>query len=361
MMKKSIFSPFKIGNIEFKNRIFMSPMCQYSAKDGLVNDWHKTHYISRAIGGVGAIIIEATAVEPKGRISPNDLGLWNDKQQNAFKELITSIKEYGAKVGIQLAHAGRKGSTNPPWSKNKTLTAQEGGWQTIAPSPIPFSETFKTPKEMNQEDIENTILYFKQAAKRSIDAGFDFIEIHIAHGYLLHEFLSPISNKRTDNYGGSFENRCRLPLEIVSSIKSIMPAGMPLFVRISAVDWVDGGWDIEQSVNFCKMLKKNGVDLIDVSSGGLVDYEEIPANYGFQTEFSQIIKKESDIATGSVGMIVNPYQAEHIISSNQADIVLLGRALLHNPYWALHAAEFLNHKDKINWANQYLRASHLRY
>jgi len=353
-VESALFSSVTIGTMQVKNRIFMSPMCQYSAVEGFVNEWHKTHYISRAVGGVGLIILEATAIEPNGRISPFDLGIWNDKQKKSLEILVNSVKRYECKIGVQLAHSGRKGSRDVPWRGGKALNKEEGGWDIAAPSPIPFDDKSETPKEMTQRDIQNTIEHFTNAAFRCAEAGFDFVEIHMAHGYLLHEFLSPLSNKRSDMYGGNFENRCRFPIEVAQSIRNVIPKDMPLFVRISASDWVEGGWDIEQSVNFAKKLKEIGIDFIDVSSGGLVNYAQIKESYGFQTEFASRIKKEVNLLTGSVGMIVNAYQAEHIISSCQADAVFLGRALLYDPYWAIHAAKTLN--CKVDLPKQYLRA-----
>ncbi len=353
-MESSLFSPIKIGAMQVKNRIFMSPMCQYSATDGLANEWHKIHYVSRAIGGVGAVVLEATAVEPNGRISPFDLGIWNDEQKKSLEILVNSVKRYECKIGLQLAHSGRKGSRDVPWMGGKALSEKEGGWDIVAPSPIPFDDKSQTPKAMTQFDIQNTIEHFKNAALRCVEAGFDFVEIHMAHGYLLHEFLSPLSNKRSDKYGGSFENRCRFPLEVAKSVRKIIPNDMPLFVRISASDWAYGGWDIDQSVEFVKKLKSVGVDFTDVSSGGLVSCAQVKESYGFQTEFASRIKKETSLPTGSVGMIVNAYQAEHTISSCQADAVFLGRALLYDPYWTIHAAKTLN--CRVDLPKQYLRA-----
>ncbi len=356
-MSKLLFSPIKIGNIEFKNRIFMSPMCQYSASDGLVNDWHIIHYASRAIGGVGAIIIEAAAVEPNGRITPFDLGIYNTEQTDAFKEMIETIKNYvsDVKIGLQLAHAGRKGSKDVPWKKEKALSEAEGGYDIIAPSAIAFNELSAVPKQMKKEDMEYVCDSFVNAAQNALKAGFDFLEIHMAHGYLLHEFLSPVTNKRKDEYGGSFQNRIKFPLEIAEAVRKTA-SDIPVFVRISATDWIEGGWDIAQSVEFVKILKEVGIDLIDVSSGGLADVP-IDADYGFQSKFSKIIKNEAKIDTSSVGLIVNPYQAEHILASEQADAVILGRVLLTNPYWPIQAAETLG--VDIKRPNQYVRAKNI--
>lgn len=353
-MENKLFSKVKIRDLEFRNRIFMPPMCQYSANDGVLNEWHITHYLTRSIGGVGGIIVEASAVEPRGRITPNDLGIYNDLQENEFSKLTRLVKEHGAKIGIQLAHAGRKASNDVPWRNEQTLDVSHGGWDVIAPSPIPFDNESLVPKEMTRKDILEVLNAFESAAKRAVRAGFEFIEIHMAHGYLLHEFLSPLTNKRNDDFGPSFEKRIRFPLDVAQKIRSAIPKDMPLFVRISATDWIDGGWDVDQSIDFAKRLKKIGVDLIDVSTAGISPEAVIPADFGFQTKFSSMIRQKSNILTGSVGMIVDPYQAEHILCTEQSDIVLLGRELLRNPYWPLHAAKIL--KQNINWPLQYLRA-----
>lgn len=353
-MQSLLFSPIKIGSVEFKNRIFMSPMCQYSASEGLINDWHIVHYASRAIGGVGGVIVEATAVEPRGRITPFDLGLYEDNQITGFKKLVKIVKNYGAQIGVQLAHAGRKGSKDVPWRDEKPLSVKENGYEVIAPSAIAFDENSFIPKTMNKTDIAYVKEAFVNAAVRAKQAGFDFVEIHMAHGYLLHEFLSPISNKRDDEYGGSLENRMRFPLEVAKAVKEVI-SDLPVFVRISATDWVEGGWNLTQSIEFVKRLKTVGIDLIDVSSGGLVN-ASINTNFGYQVGFSKAIKDEAKILTSAVGLIVNAYQAEHILSTNQADIVVLGRALLSDPYWSLHAGRLLG--MDIQWQPQYLRARH---
>ncbi len=323
----------------------------------MVNDWHTIHYASRAVGGVGAVIVEATAAEPNGRITPFDLGIYNAEQTDAFKEMIETIKKHvnDVKIGLQLAHAGRKGSKDVPWKKEKALSKAEGGYDIIAPSAIAFNELYAVPKEMKKDDMEYVFNSFVNAAKNALKAGFDFLEIHMAHGYLLHEFLSPITNKRQDEYGGSFENRIKFPLDIAEAVRKTA-SDVPVFVRISAIDWIEGGWDIAQSVKFAKILKEIVIQLIDVSSGGLADVP-INADYGFQSKFSKIIKDEAEINTSSVGLIVNPYQAEHILASGQANIVMLGRALLANPYWAVQAAEVLG--VDIEWPNQYARAKNI--
>jgi len=350
-----LFSPIKIRNIELKNRIAVSPMCQYSSINGVPTDWHLVHLGSRAVGGAGLIITEATAVSPEGRISPDDAGIWNDEQVNAYKRITSFIKSQNSVSGIQLAHAGRKASTYSPWKGNGEVKVENGGWQTIAPSSIPFTENFPHPKEMNENDIKLIIDQFGKAAKKSIKAGFEVIELHFAHGYLVHEFYSPLSNHRKDNYGGSLENRCRLAIEIAKSVRETIPDGTPLFARISSTDWVDGGWDIDQSVQLAKWLKDVGVDLIDCSSGGNVSNAKIPAGPGYQIPFAEKIKKEAKILTGGVGLITTAEQAEEIIKSEKADVVLLARELLRDPYWALHAAKKLN-VDLTDWPKQYLRA-----
>ncbi|OSS41724.1 NADH-dependent flavin oxidoreductase [Desulfurella amilsii] len=357
-MKNLLFSPITIQDVVFKNRVFMSPMCQYSAQDGLVNEWHITHYLSRAIGGVGGIIVEASAVEPRGRITPYDLGIYNSEQKDAFSKLVELIKKLSpdTKIGIQLAHAGRKGSKDKPWLGEKLLTKQENGYETIAPSPIAFDEDSSVPKQMDKKELNFVKESFVNSAKMAKEAGFDFIELHMAHGYLSHEFLSPLSNIREDEYGGNLQNRLRYPLEIAKSVKEEIN-NMPLFVRVSATDWAKGGWDLESSAEFAKQLKLLGVDLIDVSSGGLVSYAQLETDFGYQTFFSSTIKHKANVLTSAVGLIANAYQAEHILSTKQADIIVLGRALLSDPYWCLHAAKALN--VDIDWPNQYLRAKHI--
>jgi 2,4-dienoyl-CoA reductase-like NADH-dependent reductase (Old Yellow Enzyme family) len=350
-----LFSPLKIRNEELKNRIAVSPMCQYSCKDGIVNDWHLVHLGSRAVGGAGLILTEAAAVSPEGRISPDDAGIWNDEQANAFKRITAFIKSQKAVPGIQLAHAGRKASTYSPWKGSGKVSIEKGGWQTLAPSAIPFSDNYPNPKVMDEKDIKLVIEQFQKAAERSIEAGFEIIELHFAHGYLVHEFLSPLSNHRTDKYGGNLENRCRLSIEIAKSVRGVIPNGIPLFVRISSTDWVEGGWNIEHSIQLAKWLKEVGVDLIDCSSGGNVSNAKIPAAPGYQIPFAERIKKEANILTGGVGLITEAHQAEEIIAGGKADIVLLAKEMLRDPYWALHAAKELN-ANLQDFPNQYLRA-----
>ncbi len=350
-----LFSSIKIREVELKNRIAVSPMCQYSSVNGEPNDWHLVHLGSRAVGGAGLILTEATAISPEGRISPDDAGIWNDKQAELYKRITSFIKLQNAVPGIQLAHAGRKASTYSPWKGTGKVDLENGGWQTLAPSPIPFADNFPDPKEMDENDIRMVITQFVQAAQRSINAGFEVIELHMAHGYLVHEFLSPLSNKREDKYGGSLKNRCRLAIDIAKAVRKAIPEGVPLFARISSTDWTEGGWDIEQSVQLVKWLKEEGVDLIDCSSGGNVAKAQIPLGPGYQIPFSQKIKIDADILTGGVGLITSPEQAEQIIVTGQADIVLLAREMLRDPYWALHAAKKLN-VDLMDFPKQYLRA-----
>ena len=350
-----LFTPLKIRNVELKNRIAVSPMCQYSSENGFPSDWHLVHLGSRAVGGAGLVITEATAVSPEGRISPDDAGIWEEEQANAYKKITSFIKSQNAVPGIQLAHAGRKASTFSPWKGKGEVKVENGGWQTLAPSPTPFADNFSIPKEMSEADIKLVIEQFVKASLRSIDAGFEVIELHFAHGYLVHEFFSPISNLRKDTYGGTLENRCRLAIEISKAVRETIPKETPLFARISSTDWVEGGWDIEQSVQLTKWLKDIGVDLIDCSSGGNVPNAKIPVEPGYQIPFSERIKKETGILTGGVGLITTAEQAEEIISSGKADIVLLARQMLREPYFALHAAKKLN-VDLKDFPNQYLRS-----
>ena len=349
-----LFSPLKIREISLKNRIIVSPMCQYSSRDGMPNDWHFVHLGSRAVGGAAVVIMEATAVSTEGRISPDDAGIWNDEQAEAYKKITAFISAQNSIPAIQLAHAGRKASTYSPWKGRGRINIDEGGWQTIAPSTIPFTENYPNPKEMNTDDIEIVINQFKKAAERSLEAGFKLIELHMAHGYLVHEFLSPLSNFRKDKYGGSLENRCRLAIEITEAVRKFIPEGFPLFARISATDWTEGGWDINQSIQLAKWLKNAGADLIDCSSGGNIADAKIPAGPGYQVPFSQMIKKEVGILTGSVGLITSPMQAESVVRTNQSDVVILAREILRNPYWPLQAAKQLN--VDVDWPVQYLRA-----
>ena len=336
----SLFSAFSLRGLEFRNRVFVSPMCQYSSRDGLPNDWHMVHLGSRAVGGAGLVCVEATGVSPEGRISPGDTGLWSEEHTRAFAPIASFIKSQGARAAIQLAHAGRKASTDLPWRGGKPLGEGQGGWQTIAPSAVPFGD-WPAPREMNGADIETVVRQFADAARRALEAGFEVVELHMAHGYLLHEFLSPLSNRREDEFGGSLENRARFPLQVAEAVRAVWPDGLPLFARISGTDWVEGGWDVEQSVVLSRWLKERGVDLIDCSTGGLVPGARIPAGPGYQVPFAEAIRREAGVATGAVGLITEPEQAEEVIASGRADAVFLARAELRDPYWPLHAARRL--------------------
>ncbi len=349
-----LFSPLFIGNLKLKNRIFVSPMCQYSSVEGMPNDWHLVHLGSRATGGAALVIAEATAVSPEGRISPGDLGIWSDKHAEAFKRITDFIKSQGAVPGIQIAHAGRKASTKIPWLGSGALTDEEGAWETLAPKKLAFADNYPGPKEMSLKDMEDVIRQFKEAALRSLQAGFQIIEIHMAHGYLLHEFLSPLTNKRNDEYGGSLEARINFPLKIARTVREALPGGFPLLVRISATDWMEGGWDLPQSIYLSRRLKEEGVDMIDCSSGGLVPDAKIPAGPGYQIPFAEAIKSEAGIMTAGVGLITKPEQADLIIKSGKADAVLLAREFLRDPYWPLHAASALG--VDVRWPEQYKRA-----
>ncbi len=353
-MPSKLFSLLTLRGLEFRNRIFLSPMCQYSSENGMPNEWHFVHLGSRAVGGVSLVMVEATSVSPEGRISPWDSGIWSDEHAQAFKRLTEFIKEQGARPGIQIAHAGRKASTDVPWRGGGPLAQDVGGWQTMAPSPLAFDEPSPKPTEMTKEDMERVVAQFAAAARRGCEAGFEVVEIHMAHGYLLHQFLSPISNHRRDDYGGTLENRTRFPLRVARAVREMWPPELPLFVRISCTDWVEGGWDLNQAVQFCRWLKEVGADLIDCSSGGLVPYAKIPAAPGYQTPFAAEIRHKVGIATGAVGLITHPVQAEQIVATGQADAVFLAREMLRNPYWPRHAAGILN--AEIPWPPQYLRA-----
>ncbi|MNX48895.1 NADPH dehydrogenase [compost metagenome] len=354
-MASLLFSPLTIKKITLKNRIVISPMCQYSAVDGFANDWHLVHLGSRASGGVGLIIQEATAVSPEARISPADLGIWKDEHIQKLKTINEFIVSQNAIPGIQLAHAGRKASVSAPWEGNKKLDFAQGGWQTVSSSAIPYhdGEPF-LPEALDKDGIQKVISDFKSATKRAVEAGYQVVEIHGAHGYLLHQFLSPLTNNRTDAYGGSFENRIRFTLEIVEAVQSEWPSELPLFVRISATDWAEGGWSPEESVKLSEILKEKGVDLIDVSSGGLVSHQQIPLHPNYQVPFAEKIKKEANILTGAVGLITHAIQAEEILKNNQADLVLFARESLRNPNLPLDFARDLN--DDIQWPKQYERA-----
>ncbi len=349
-----LFEPVRIRNIELKNRVVVSPMCQYSSVDGFANDWHLVHLGSRAVGGAGVVFTEATAVSPEGRITPSDLGIWKDDHIDFLKRITTFIETHGAAPAIQLAHAGRKASHHVPWKGSAPLSVDEGAWQTLAPSAIPYKESDPLPKEMSKEEIQKVINDFTDAAKRSIKAGFKIFEIHAAHGYLINEFMSPLSNVRTDEYGGAFENRIRLLLEIVTAVRKSISNEFPLFVRISATDWIDGGWTADDSVKLSAILKDKGVDVIDCSTGGNISSQKITVTPLYQVPYAEKIKKETGILTGAVGMITTEQQAEEILSKKQADLILLARQFLRDPYFPLHAAKKLN--VDIPWPEQYDRA-----
>jgi len=353
-MASKLFSPLQIKSLTFKNRITISPMCQYSSIDGFANNWHLVHLGSRASGGAALIIQEATSVSPEGRISPSDLGLWKDEQIEKLQAINQFIISQNSIPGIQLAHAGRKASMSEPWNGNKRLDEANGGWDPVAPSAISNHSNEKPPIGLDKIGIQKLVSDFKSATKRAVQAGFQVLEIHAAHGYLLHQFLSPLSNARTDEYGGSFENRIRLVLEIIEAVQSEWPENLPLFVRISATDWADGGWNIEESVQLCQLLKEKGVDLIDVSSGGLVSHQQIPVGPGYQVPFAERIKKETGILTGAVGIITESSQAEEIIADEKADLVLFARESLRNPNLALDFAKELG--EDMAWPKQYERA-----
>jgi 2,4-dienoyl-CoA reductase-like NADH-dependent reductase (Old Yellow Enzyme family) len=349
-----LFSPLSIGAVTFRNRIFVSPMCQYSSSDGLPNDWHLVHLGSRAVGGAGLVMTEAVAVSSEGRISPDDCGLWSDAHAEAFRPITRFITRQGAIPGIQLAHAGRKASTDSPWRGGGPLGPEESGWQPVAPSSAPFAPGHPEPRELSASDLDALEASFIAAVRRALSAGFQVVEIHMAHGYLLHEFLSPLANRRADEYGGSFENRIRFPLRIVRAVRAEWPDELPLFVRLSVADWAEGGWDLGQSVLLARRLKNLGVDLLDCSAGFVVPDESIPFGPGFQVPFSSAIRSATGIMTGAVGLITDPAQAEQIIATRQADVVSLARQMLRDPYWPLHAAKALG--VEIPWPDQYLRA-----
>jgi 2,4-dienoyl-CoA reductase-like NADH-dependent reductase (Old Yellow Enzyme family) len=351
----SLFEPLQIREVKFRNRILVSPMCQYSCVDGFANDWHLVHLGSRAVGGASAAIVEATAVEAIGRISPGDMGLWKDQQIEPLARVARFVKQEGAVPGIQLAHAGRKGSTDVPWHGGRPLlTPEQDAWQPVAPSALAFDNGYPLPRELTVEEIQKIVQAFADAARRALYAGFELVELHNAHGYLAHEFLSPLSNKRTDLYGGALENRMRFSLEVVDAVRAVWPERLPLFLRISASDWTEGGWTADDSVALAKAVKGRGVDLIDCSSGGNVPRAAITVKPGYQVPFAAKIRKEAGILTGAVGMITEAAQANGIIKGGEADIVLLAREFLREPYWPLKAAKELGVKVPV--AEQYARA-----
>ncbi len=355
MSEAGLFTPLGIRGVHFRNRVGVSPMCQYSSVDGFTSDWHLVHLGSRAVGGAGLVVVEATAVTPEGRISPGDLGIWSDAHVEGLARCTRFVEEHGAVPGIQLAHAGRKASTAPPWLGGKPLPVEEGGWRPVlAPSGIPFAPGWPEPESLDAEGIRAVVEAFADGARRARDAGFRVVEVHAAHGYLLHQFLSPLSNRRDDAYGGSFENRTRLVREVCEAVRAEWPEELPLFVRISATDWAEGGWDVEQSVALCEALRPLGVDLVDCSSGGLVPGAKIPVGPGYQATFAERVRRGAGIATAAVGLITDPRQADEIVRDGRADLVLLARQLLRDPYWPLHAARHLG--VEVEWPAQYRRA-----
>lgn len=352
-----LFDPLTIQSITLRNRIGISPMCMYSSNEGVANDWHLVHLGARAAGGAGLVIAEATAVSPEGRITPGDAGLWNEKQMEPLARITRFVKQHGAVAGIQLAHAGRKASAARPWEGGAHLSDADGGWPTLAPSALPFGgDLGKVPQAMTPADIQRVQSDFVAAAKRALAVGYEWLELHSAHGYLAHEFLSPISNQRTDQYGGSFDNRIRFLLETTRAVRAVWPGQLPLTVRVSATDWVEGGWTVDETVELARRLKAEGVDLIDCSSGGSVPHAKIPNTPGYQVSFAERVRREAGIATAAVGLITEPKQADEIIRNGQADLVLLARASLRDPHWPLHAAKALGHSDRLKPPVQYGRA-----
>jgi 2,4-dienoyl-CoA reductase-like NADH-dependent reductase (Old Yellow Enzyme family) len=352
----NLFDSFRIRDISFRNRIAVSPMCEYSSKDGFSNDWHLVHLGSRAVGGAGTVLTEAAAVVPEGRISPADLGIWKDAHIENLARVVQFLRQHGAVAGIQLAHAGFKASTDIPWGNtDQPVPIEKGGWRPIYSSTSkPFNPESIQPEALTPEGIARVVQAFADGARRSLEAGFELIEIHGAHGYLVHQFLSPLVNTRTDHYGGSFENRTRILREIIQAVRRVWPERLPLWLRISASDWTEGGWTIEDSVALARQVKPLAVDLIDTSSGGIVPSAKIPLGPGYQTPFAERIRREAGILTGAVGMIISPEQAQHVIGTGQADLVLLAREFLREPYWPLRAAHVL--KQNIPWPKQYERA-----
>lgn len=354
-MTSQLFTPYKLRGLTMPNRLVIAPMCQYSAEDGSATDWHMIHLGHMALSGAGMLVIEATGVEARGRITPGDVGLYSDANEAALARVLKACRRYGSTpLGVQLAHAGRKASADVPWNGGKALTPEQGAWEVIGPSAIPFGPGWPTPKEMTIEDIEQLKQNFVTAAQRSLRLGFDMIELHCAHGYLLHSFISPISNKRTDQYGGGLENRMRLPIEIAQAVRAILPDSYPLGIRISAVDWLDDGWKIEDSIELTKKLQDVGIDFVCASSGGIDSTVRVPVSPGYQVPFAAAIRKATGIPTRAVGMIADPHQAEKIVAGGEADMVALARAVLDNPRWIWHAAEALG--EKIAYPPQYARS-----
>jgi 2,4-dienoyl-CoA reductase-like NADH-dependent reductase (Old Yellow Enzyme family) len=351
-----LFEPFTLRGVTLRNRVGVSPMCQYSAGlDGMANDWHLAHVGARAAGGAGLFIMEAAAVEPRGRISPHDLGLWDDAHIAPLARVVQFALSQGTVMGIQIAHAGRKAGSAPPWAGGKPLSDAEGGWEPAAPSPLALDAGYRTPHELSISEIHAVQVGFAAAARRAAQAGFNWLEIHGAHGYLLHSFLSPISNQRSDAYGGSFANRARFALETACAVRQAWPEHLPLGIRLSCSDWIEGGWTLEESVDLARLLKQEGVDLIDCSSGGTVHKVKVPVGAGYQVPFAEAVRRGADMPTAAVGMITQAMQADEIIRNGRADLVLLGREMLRNPSWAIHAAQALGQKEHVRIPEQYLR------
>jgi 2,4-dienoyl-CoA reductase-like NADH-dependent reductase (Old Yellow Enzyme family) len=350
-----LFDPLPLRGLTLAHRLLLSPMCQYSSRDGFANEWHEVHLQSRAVGGAAIVFTEATAVTAEGRISPQDLGIWSDDHVHELGRITRGVRGQQSVAGIQLAHAGRKGSTAPPWDGRAGVGTEEGGWQPVGPTSQPFTEGYPVPRALETGELRSIVDAFAVAARRALAAGFEVAEVHAAHGYLIHQFLSPLINTRTDRYGGSFENRTRLCLEIVDGVRAVWPERLPLFVRISATDWAPGGWDLDQSVELSRLLRTRGVDLVDCSSGGAVPHAKVVIGPGYQVPFADRIRREANIATGAVGMITTAAQADHIVRDGQADCVLLAREMLRDPYFPMRAAQELGHP--LPWPRQYLRAA----
>lgn len=353
-MTVRLFTPLTLRGVRLPNRVAVSPMCQYSATEGVPNDWHLVHLGGRAVGGAGLVIAEKTAVVPEGRITPGCTGIWNDAQAEAWSRVTTFVAARGAVPGLQLGHAGRKASVDLPWRGGKPLAEANGAWRTVAPSALPFADGYPVPHALDATELETLVQAYAAAARRAAAAGFQVLEVHAAHGYLLHEFLSPLSNRREDAFGGALEARMRFPLQVVRAVREAFPAELPVFVRVSATDWVDGGWDLAQSIELARHLKAAAVDLVDCSSGGNVAHARIPVAPGYQVPFAAAIRREAGIATAAVGLITEPAQAEAIVAAGDADLVLLARELLRDPYWPLRAARALG--ADVPWPDQYLRA-----
>jgi len=350
-----LFDSISLRSLTLNNRIIVSPMCQYSSVDGFANDWHDIHLGSRAVGGAALVFTEATAVTAEGRISPQDLGIYKDEHIAALARIVRFIHGQTCAAGMQLAHAGRKGSTSPPWQGSTKVDRTAGGWQPVGPTAVPFSPTYPVPHALTVDEIHGIAAAFRVAAQRALTAGFDVVEIHAAHGYLIHEFLTPLVNTRSDEYGGSFDNRVRLCLEVADAVRGVWPDRLPVFIRLSSTDWVEAGWDIDQCVELARRLLARGIDLVDCSSGGAVPDAKIPLGPGYQVQFAERIRREAGVATGAVGLITEPHQADAIVRAGQADCVLLARELLRDPYWPLRAARELGHT--VPWPVQYLRAA----